>query len=82
MSRTQDNLLAGLVLRFMNQRARRTFFYTEIGGYSWKETATFLGTTANSAQVLFNQALGKVRARISKRKGSKRQPGKGGEAHA
>ena len=70
------------LLQHMNPRARRTFFLRGSGGYSWKETARFLGTTANSAQVLFNQAVGKARAHIMKLKGSTRRPGEGGKAHA
>ncbi len=78
----EDDLLVRESLQYMNQRARRTFFLRGSGGYSWKETARFLGTSANSAQVLFNQALGKARDHIMKLKGSTRRPGEGGKAHA
>jgi len=68
----EDDLLVRESLQYMNQRARRTFFLRGSGGYSWKETARFLGTSANSAQVLFNQAVGKGRARIMKLKAYQR----------
>ena len=77
----EDHLLAGELIQFMNQRARNTFYFREIAGYNWKDTARFLKTTVNSAQVLFNKAYGGVRDRIMRRKGSGR-PGKGGEPHA
>jgi transcriptional regulator len=57
-------------------------FFLRTNGYSWKEVARFLGTTANSAQVLFNKGIGKARSRIMKLKGSSRRPSEGGEANA
>jgi DNA-directed RNA polymerase specialized sigma24 family protein len=77
----EDDLLVRELLRYMNQRARHTFLL-RTSGYSWKETASFLRTTANSAQVLFNKGVGKARGRIMKVKGSRRQPGEGGKANA
>ena len=78
----EDDLFARELLQCMNERARRTCFLRWNVGYSWRETAKILRTTANSAQVLFNKAVGKARARIMKLKGSKRRPGEGGEGHA
>ena len=70
----EDELLAKELLKYMNQRTRQTL-YLRTNGYSWKETARFLKTTANSAQVLFNKEIGKLRSRILKVKGPGRRPG-------
>jgi hypothetical protein len=70
----EDELLAKELLQQMNQRARRTF-YLRANGYSWKETARLLKTTANSAQVLFNKEIGKLRSRIWKTKASEQRRG-------
>ena len=78
----EDDLFARELLQCMNERARRTCFLRWNVGYSWRETAKLLRTTANSAQVLLNKAVGKARARIMKLKDSKGRPGKGGEGHA
>jgi RNA polymerase sigma factor (sigma-70 family) len=78
----EDDVLARELLQYMNPRARRTFFLRKEAGYSWRDTAKLLKTTANSAQVLFHQAMDKVRARIMKRKGRKSRPGERGEGHA
>jgi len=75
----EDHLVAGEILNCMNLRARSTFFFKEIVGYSWKDTARFLNTTANSAQVLYNKALGRVRDGFARQKGTRR-PGKGGRS--
>lgn len=70
----EDKLLAKELLQQMSQRTRRTF-YLRANGYSWKETARFLKTTANSAQVLFNKEIGKLRNRVWKTKASEQRPG-------
>jgi hypothetical protein len=70
----EDELLAKELLQYMSQRTRQSF-YLRTNGYSWKETARFLKTTANSAQVLFNKEIGKLRSRILKVKGPGRRPG-------
>jgi len=57
-------------------------FFLRTSGYSWKEVARFLGTSANSAQVLFNRGIAKVRSRIIKLKALGSWPGEGGEADA
>ena len=69
----EDKLLAKELLQQMSQRTRRTL-YLRTNGYSWKETARFLKTTANSAQVLFNKEIGKLRSRIWKTKASVQRP--------
>jgi len=74
----EDDLLARELMQYMSQRTRRTFFL-RTSGYSWKETARFLKTTANSAQVLFNKEVGKIRSRIWKLRVSARRPGEGGD---
>jgi hypothetical protein len=74
----EHDLLAKELLQHMSQRTRQTFFL-RTNGYSWKETARFLKTTANSAQVLFNKEIGKLRSHIMKQKGSGMRPGEGGE---
>ena len=70
----EDELLAKELLQYMSQRTQQSF-YLRTNGYSWKETARFLKTTANSAQVLFNKEIGKLRSRILKVKGPGRRPG-------
>ena len=70
----EDELLAKELLQHMSQRMQQSF-YLRTNGYSWKETARFLKTTANSAQVLFNKEIGKLRSRILKVKGPGRRPG-------
>jgi hypothetical protein len=57
-------------------------FFLRTSGYSWKEVARFLGTTANSAQVLFNKGLAKVRGRIMKLNDLGKRPDERGEADA
>ena len=74
----EDDLLAKELLHLMNQRTQQTF-YLRTNGYSWKDTACFLKTTANSAQVLFNKEIGKIRSHIMKQKGSGMRTGEGGE---
>jgi len=68
----EHDLLAKELLQHMSHRTRQTF-YLRTNGYSWKEIARFLKTTANSAQVLFNKEIGKLRSRIRIRK--ERGPG-------
>jgi hypothetical protein len=70
----EHELLAKELLQHMSQRTRQTFFL-RTNGYSWKETARFLQTTANSAQVLFNKEIGKLRSRIPKERGPGTRPG-------
>jgi hypothetical protein len=74
----EQDLLAKELLQHMSQRTQQTFLL-RTNGYSWKETAHFLKTTANSAQVLFNKEIGKVRDHIMKQKDSGMRPGEGGE---
>jgi len=74
----EHDLLAKELLQRMSHRTRQTF-YLRTNGYSWKETARFLNTTANSAQVLFTKEIGKIRSHIMKQKGSGMRPGEGGE---
>jgi hypothetical protein len=70
----EDELFAEELLKHMNQRTRQTL-YLRTNGYPWKETARFLKTTSNSAQVFFNKEIGKLRSRILKVKGSGKRPG-------
>jgi len=70
----EDELLTKELLQQMSQRTRRTF-YLRANGYSWKETGQLLKTTANSAQVLFNKEIGKLRSRVWKTKASEQRPG-------
>jgi hypothetical protein len=74
----EDDLLARELIQYMSQRTRHTFLL-RTSGYSWKETARFLKTTANSAQVLFNKEVGNIRSRIWKLRVSARRPGEGGD---
>jgi hypothetical protein len=74
----EDDLLARELIQHMSHRTRRTFLL-RTSGYSWKETARFLKTSANSAQVLFNKEVGKIRSRIWKLRVSARRPGEGGD---
>lgn len=73
----EDEFLVNELLKYANRRTRDMFFL-RTSGYSWKEVARILRTTANSAQVLFNNGIGKARARITKLKGSARRSGEGG----
>jgi hypothetical protein len=70
----EDELLARELLRYMSRRTQQSF-YLRANGYSWKETARFLKTTANSAQVLFNKEIGKLRSRILRAKNAGRRLG-------
>ena len=74
----EDDLLARELIQYMSQRTRRTFLL-RMSGYSWKEIARFLKTTANSAQVLFNKEVGKIRSRTRKLRVSARRGGEGGD---
>ena len=65
----------------MNERTRR-MFSLRMSGYSWKEIARILRTTANSAQVLFNYGLEKARSRVMKSKDAISTSGEGGEDDA
>ena len=69
----EHDLLAKELLQHMSQRTRQ-MFSQRTNGYSWKETARFLKTTANSAQVLFNKEIGKLRSRIRKKRGPGTRP--------
>jgi len=77
----EDELLVRELLRYTNRRTRDMFFL-RTSGYSWREVARILRTTANSAQVLFNTGIGKARARIMKQKGSARPSGVGDKTDA
>jgi len=77
----EDELLVRELLKFMSGHPRDMFFL-RTSGYSWKEVARFLGTTANSAQVLFNKGVAKVRGRIMKLKDLGKRPDERGEADA
>ena len=74
----EHDLLAKELPQRMSHRTRQTF-YLRTNGYSWKETARYLKTTANSAQVLFNKEIGKIRSHIMKQKDSGMRTGEGGE---
>lgn len=77
----EDQLLAKESLTYMTGQALDMFFL-RASGHSWKKVARFLGTTPNSAQVLFNRAIAKVRARIMNLKGLGKRLSKGGKADA
>jgi DNA-directed RNA polymerase specialized sigma24 family protein len=77
----EDELLVRELLKHMTGHPRDMFFL-RTSGYSWKEVARFLGTTANSAQVLFNKGLAKVRGRVMKLKDLGKRPDERGEADA
>ena len=79
-STVEDELLVRELLQYMTGGPRDMFFL-RTSGYSWKEVARFLGTTANSAQVLFNKGIGTARSRIMKLKASTKWPSEGGEAN-
>jgi RNA polymerase sigma factor (sigma-70 family) len=77
----EDELLVRELLKYTNQRTRRMFFL-RMSGYSWKEVARILRTTANSAQVLFNNGMGKARTRVLKLKASTKPVGEGRKVDA
>jgi len=71
----EDEVVAKELLQYMSQRMQDSFYLRTTIGYSWKETARILKTTANSAQLLFSQGIAKLRSRILKKKGPGRRPG-------
>ncbi len=73
----EDNLLIKELMGYMDERTKR-MFSLRMMGYSWKEISRILNTTANSAQVLFNQGLKVARRRVL-RLTTKDTSGKGGE---
>lgn len=77
----EDELLVTELLQYTNHRTRQMFFL-RMSGYSWKEVARILRTTANSAQVLFNNGMGKARTRVLKLKGSTEPVGEGRKVDA
>jgi DNA-directed RNA polymerase specialized sigma24 family protein len=77
----EDELLIKELMGYMNERTRR-MFSLRMSGYSWKEIARILRTTANSAQVLFNYGLEKARSRVMKLEDAISTSGKGGEDDA
>jgi DNA-directed RNA polymerase specialized sigma24 family protein len=77
----EDDVLVRELLQYTNQRTRQMFFL-RASGYSWKEVARILRTSANSAQVLFNNGMGKARTRVMKLKGSTPPTGEGRKVDA
>jgi len=71
----EDEVVAKELLQYMSQRMQDSFYLRTTIGYSWKETARILKTTANSAQALFSQGIAKLRSRILKKKGPGKRPG-------
>jgi len=71
----EDEVVARELLQYMSQRMQDSFYLRTTIGYSWKETARILKTTANSAQVLFSQGIAKLRSRILKKKVPGKRPG-------
>ncbi len=56
--------------RYMSKRTRHLLRLRTVG-YSWEEIAQKVGTTANNAQVLYNQGVAWARKRILGRKRSR-----------
>jgi len=75
----EAELLIEELMGYMDERTRR-MLSLRMMGYSWNEIAQILKSTANNAQVLFNQGLRKARNHIMKGKDSKDTSAKGGEA--
>jgi DNA-directed RNA polymerase specialized sigma24 family protein len=74
-----DVLLIEELMGYMDERTRR-MLTLRIMGYSWNEIAQILKSTANNAQVLFNQGVKKARNYVMKMKDPKNTSAKGGEA--
>ena len=77
----EEDLLVTELLQYTNQRTRQMFFL-RMSGYSWKEVARILRTSANSAQVLFYNGIGKARSRVMKLKGTTGPNGEGSKIDA
>ena len=73
----EDELLVDELMTFMDEDTRRMFTLRKLG-YSWKAIARILNTTANNAQVRYDQGLKRARYRLLR---SKDTSGKGGETH-
>ena len=76
----EQELLIKEVMSFLDDQPRR-MLSLRITGHSWGEIAAILNTTANNAQVLFNQGLKSARNRVMKSVDKKSTSGKGGETH-
>jgi RNA polymerase sigma factor (sigma-70 family) len=66
VSGLETEFLIKELMSYMDRRTRH-IFSLRMAGISWKEIARELGTSANSAQVLFNYGLERVRERIFRR---------------
>ncbi len=73
----EDKLLVEELMGYMDKRTKR-MLTLRIMGYSWKEIAQILRSTANTAQVLFNQGVKKARNYVMKAKDPKNTSDKGG----
>ena len=74
-----NDLLIEELMGYMDERTRRMYSLRHMG-YSWNEIAPVFKSTANIAQVLFNQGVKKVRRQIMKLKDKENTSGEGGEA--
>ena len=76
----EEELLVKEVMTFLDDQPREMFALRKTG-YSWKDVASILKTTANNAQVRFNEGLKRARNRVMKPNDARNTSGKGGETH-
>jgi DNA-directed RNA polymerase specialized sigma24 family protein len=63
VSRVESELLLKEIVGYMNGRTRLLFNLRTLG-FSWKDIAETLGTTANNVQSQFSQGVARVRKRV------------------
>jgi DNA-directed RNA polymerase specialized sigma24 family protein len=76
----EQELLVKEVMTFLDEKPREMFSLRK-AGYSWRDVAGTLKTTANNAQARFSQGFKRAQNRIMKPKNPRKTPRKGGETH-
>ena len=76
----EQELLVKEVMTFFDEKPREMFSLRK-AGYSWRDVAGALKTTANNAQARFNQGFKRAQGRIMKLKAPRTTSRKGGEIH-
>jgi len=76
----ERELLVKEVMTFLDEKPREMFSLRK-AGYSWRDVAGTLKTTANNAQARFSQGFKRAQGRIMKPKAPRTTSRKGGETH-
>jgi len=76
----EQELLVKEVMTFLDDTPREMFSLRK-AGYSWRDVAGTLRTTANNAQARFSQGYKRAQLRIMKRTAPRTTSRKGGETH-